>query len=67
MYDTSGYFSKAFLDILAELLTPQFDLTFGRNLNERPKLKIRMMGFPFVSSLRLLGSTGVITKLNSLH
>lgn len=39
---------------LAEQPTTQFDLTFGRNLNEMPGLIVRMIGFPFISSLRLL-------------
>lgn len=39
---------------LAEQPTTQFDLTFGRNLNKMPGLTVRMMGFPFISSLRLL-------------
>lgn len=54
MNNTSGHFSKLFYHSSRAthcLVWPDF----GRNLNERPKLGVRMMGFPFTSWTFRLG------------
>ena len=60
-------FFRGFSIIVAALLSLWFDLNSGRKLSTMPKLVIRIMGFPFSPSLRLLGSAGITIRLSSLR